>query len=536
MSNPGIHEALSTRSDRRAFTLGVAAAAGTMALGSRVMPAAAQDDVEPTEGGTIQVALIGEPPAVADAVFTTATVTNNVAQQIFEGLFAYDSSFNPQPMLIEDYEASDDGLEFSFRLRSGVTFHNGDPLTAADVVASLNRWGAINGRGKLIYGRLDSIEAPDDTTVRMTFNQPSGVLPSFLARSEAMITPASVAEAAGENQIPEDQLIGTGPFRFEEHQVDRYLRLVRFDDYAARDEEPDGLAGRRTPYLDGIDFIPVPDDSVRANGIVTGEYHFGETIPADMFDTFEMDPGVESIIVKPYYWYSPHFNKAKGLFAENPQLRHAVQLCFSQSEAMLAGFGREDFVRFDPSICGEETAWYSSAGADAYDNPDLDQARSIVEESGYSGEPIRWIATREYPYNFLMADFIRQGMEEIGLTVELVVSDWATLVQNRADPDAYEIFLTGHSQYSHPATQPFNDPAWPGFWESETKDDLVNQMISETDEERLSTIIDDYTTLVWEEMPFVKCGDNFVLRGKRQEVVGYVNAPDWFFWNVGLNG
>ncbi len=528
------NDVLSMRSDRRQFTLGLAGAAGAMATGTRHV--AAQDEAEPTEGGTLKVAIIGEPPAVADAVFTTATITNNVAQQIFEGLFAFDSKFNPQPLLVEDYEGSDDGLEFSFKLRSGVTFHNGDPLTAADVVASLNRWGAINGRGKLIYGRLDSIDATDDTTVKMTFNQPSGVLPSFLARSEALITPASVAEAAGEKQISEDQLIGTGPFKFDEHQVDQYLRFVRNDDYASRDEEPDGLAGRRTPFLDAIEFIPVPDESVRANGLITGEYHFGDTLPADLYDSLEMDPTVESIIVKPYYWYSPHFNKAKGLFKDKPKLRQAVQLAFSQSEAMLAGFGREDFVRFDPSVCGEETAWYSTAGADAYDNPDPDAAKALLAEAGYNGETIRWLATREYAYNFKMADYIKQGMEAIGMKVELVVSDWATLVQNRADPDAYEIFLTGHSQYSHPATQPFNDPAWPGFWESEAKDDLVNQMIAETDPEKLTTIIDDYTALIWEEMPFVKCGDDFVLRGRRQEVVGYQNVPDWFFWNVGLNG
>lgn len=122
------------------------------------------------------------------------------------------------------------------------------------------------------------------------------------------------------------------------------------------------------------------------------------------------------------------------------------------------------------------------------------------------------------------------------MKVELIVSDWATLVQNRAKPDAYEIFLTGHSQYSHPATQPFNDPEWPGFWASDAKDKLVRQMVQETDLEKLQTIIDEYTALIWDEMPFVKCGDNFVLRGIRQEVVGYTSMPDWFFWNVGLNG
>jgi peptide/nickel transport system substrate-binding protein len=536
MPTKGTHRlpTLSRRFSRRTAMKGAAAltvASGAGVSLSQELPAAAQEELK--EGGSLQVAIIGEPPAVADAVFTTATVTNNIAQQIFEGLFAFDAGFNPQPMLVEDYDASDDGLKFTFRLRSGVSFHNGDPLTAEDVVASLNRWGAINGRGKLVYGRMKGIEASDSSTVTMTFNEPTGVLLSYLALPEAMITPASVAEAAGDQVLPEDQLIGTGPFRFVEHQVDQYLRLGRNDAYTTRSEEPDGLAGRRVPYLDEIDFVPVPDESVRANGLITGEYHFADQIPADFHDSFDMDPALEPIIVKPYFSYYVHFNKSVGLFT-NPTLRKAVQLCFSQSEAMLAGFGREEFVRFDPSVSGEETAWYSVAGTGAYDKPDPEKAKALLAEGGYNGESIRWMTTREYSYNFKMADFIKQKMEAIGMVVELEVMDWATVIQNQPRPEAYEIFLTGHPQYKHPSAQVWNDPTFGGFWDSKAKDDLVNQMIVESDPERLQAIVDEYTTLIWEEMPFVKCGDDFVLRGKRQEVAGYTNVPNFFFWNVGL--
>ncbi len=494
----------------------------------------AQDAPEElTPGGTLKAAIVGEPPTVADAMFSTATVTNNVASQMFEGLFTFDSKFNPQPMLIEDYEAAADGLSYTFKLRSGITFHDGAEMTSADVVASLNRWGAINGRGKLIFGLMDALEAPDATTVTMTFNEPAGVLPSFLARTEAFILPASIAEAAGENQLTPEQFIGTGPFKFEEHQVDRYLRMVRNDDYTPREEAPDGMAGSRVPYLDAIEFIPVPDESVRANGIISGEYHFGDPLPPDFYDMLSGDPSLNTLVVQPYYWYSPHINKAQGLFT-NQSLRQAVQLAFRQSEALLAGFGREELIRADPSVCGEETAWYSTAGAEAYDQPDPEKAKALLAEGGYKGETVRWLTTHEYAYNFKIADYVKQQLEAIGMTVELVLSDWATLVQNRADPTAYEIFLTGHSQYSHPATQPFNDPAWPGFWESERKVEVVNQMIAATDDETLKGAIDSYTELIWEEMPMVKVGDNFVLRATRQEVKGYQNSPDWFFWNVGL--
>lgn len=513
-----------------AAALGAAAGAG-LPFSRLTFPAAAQEEL--TEGGVLKIAIVGEPPAVLDSQFSTATVTNNLSQQVFEGLFTFDAAFNPQPMLVEDYEMSDDGLTYTFKLRSGIQFHDGSEMVAEDVVASLNRWGEINGRGKLVYGRMASIEATDPQTVTMTFNEPTGVLLSFLARAEAFVMPAAIAEAAGTDQLGEDQFIGTGPFRFVEHQVDQYLKVARFDDYTPRDEEPDGMSGRRIAYVDEIDFIPVPDESVRANGVIAGEYHFGDPLPPDFYDMIESDPSLTSIVVKPYYWYAPVFNKQQGLFTDQ-NMRKAVQLAFSQSEALKAGFGRDELIRADPSVCGEETAWYSTAGADAYDQPDPEQAQALLQEAGYNGETIRWITTHEYAYNFKIADFVKQQLEGIGMTVELVVSDWATVVQNRSDPEAYEIFLTGFSQYAHPATQPFNDAAWPGFWESEAKDQAISDMMAASDDESLQSAIDAYTETLWEEMPLVKVGDNFVLRAHRNEMKGFDNFPDWFFWNVGL--
>lgn len=517
--------------NRRTALKGLGATALVGGIPFTTLSFASAQDEEIATGGELKVAIVGEPPAVLDSMFSTATITNNLSAQLFESLFAYDSKFNPMPMLVEDYSISDDNLTYTFKIREGITFHNGDPLTSADVVASLNRWGAINGRGRIIFGRLNSLSSTDEFTVEMVFDVPSGVLLSFLARAEAFIMPASIAEAAGEDQLTE--FIGTGPFKFVEHSVDQYLRMARNDDYVPRDEEPDGLAGRRVAYVDSIDFIPVPDESVRANGIISGEYHFGDPLPPDFFDTLDMDPAVEAIVVKPYYWYSPVFNKQKGLFTDQ-NARKAVQLAFSQSEALKAGFGRDELIRADPSISGEETAWYSVAGAEDYDKPDPERAKSLLEEAGYAGETIRWITTHEYAYNFRIADYVKQQMEAIGMKVELIVSDWATVVQNRSDPDVQEIFLTGFSQYNHPATQPFNDAAWPGFWESEAKDAAVAAMVEASDDASLSAAVDQYTETFWTEMPLVKCGDNFVLRARSADLVGYQNMPDWYFWNVGL--
>ncbi len=511
---------------------GVATVAATPVGGTTVAPTAAG---ALKRGGILKIAIIGEAPAVADAMFTTATITSNLAAQIFEGLFTRDSKYAARPLLVDKHTVSPDGKSYEFALRKGITFHNGKELTATDVVASLKRWGALTGRGKTIVGRLteNGLAAKDPLTVTMMFKEPTGVLLDFLALAEAFIMPADIADGAGKDKLAEDKLIGTGPYKFAEHKVDQYLRFVRFDGYVPRAEPADGMAGKRVAYLDELRFIPVPDESVRTNGVVTGEYHFNDTASPDQYDRIKGDPTVVPLIVKPYYWYSPHFNKRKGLFTD-VKMRKAVALCFSQAEAMTAGFGRQEFIRLDPSVSAPETIWHSDAGKDIYNKPDVERAKVLLKEAGYAGQPIRWLATKEYFYNYPMADYAKQKMEAIGMKVDLVVSDWATLVKNRANPDAYEIFLTGHSGYSHPATQPFNDKEWPGFWDNAEKDRLVGAMVAEPDPAKQKKIIDDYEALIYQEMPFVKCGDNFLLRVARKEVVGYVNPPDWFFWNVAL--
>lgn len=513
------------------------AAALTLA-GSAGIPftrlAFAQDEqAELKEGGILKVAIEGDPTGGLDAMFTTATLTGQLSQHVFESLFASNSSFAPQPHLVEDFELSDDGKSITMTLRSGLVFHNGQEVTAQDAVASLNRWGGMTSGGRLAFGRMDTLEATDDKTIVMTFNDATGMITNLLSSSSAFVMPADIAEAAGEDQLTEDQWVGTGPYKFQEHQPDQLLRMVRFDDYQSRDDAPDGAAGRRVAYLDELHFIPVSDPSVRANGVITGDYHWTNGVPVDFYDMLESDSTVVPLIVTPGSPKLAHLNKKQGVFT-NKSMRHALQLSFSQSEAILAGFGREDFVRFGPSISSKETIYYSDAGAEAYDNPDPEKAKALAAEAGYNGEPIRWLANNQYAYNPLIGEFVAQEAESSGLNVEVKVTDWATYSEQRADPSEWEIFVTGHSSHIHPATQIVNDAEWPGWWDNEEKDRLVDEMIAAPTDEARQQAIDDWTALFWEEMPSIILGEELELRVHGTEVKNYQNVIDSFFWNVGL--
>ena len=121
---------------------------GVVVVAASLWLAAAPGEAQiPRPGGVLRVGMIGEPPTL-DAHATTAVITREIGINVFEGLYALDGKFQPVPLLAEGHEVLDGGRRYVVRLRRDVKFHNGKPLTAADVVASLKRWGAMATMGK----------------------------------------------------------------------------------------------------------------------------------------------------------------------------------------------------------------------------------------------------------------------------------------------------------------------------------------------------------------------------------------------------
>ena len=211
------------------------AAAPVVAVPTTAPAPAVKPGEEPKKGGSLKVALLGEPPAL-DIMFTTATITRNIGSQMFETLYANNSKMEPQPFLAEKGEMSSDAKTWTFTLRKNVQFHNGNEMTAADAVASLKRWGAIGARGKVIFSRLDTIDAKDKYTVVMNFKQPTGAtLLSFLAEGSSFVTTQGLAEKYPKDKMTE--YVGTGPYQFVEHQPDRFIKMKRFDKYTPLEDQ-----------------------------------------------------------------------------------------------------------------------------------------------------------------------------------------------------------------------------------------------------------------------------------------------------------
>jgi peptide/nickel transport system substrate-binding protein len=491
-------------------------------------PAVAQEPPRP--GGILKAAMIGEPPTL-DTHTTTATIAYQIAWHVFETLYTYDRQYQPIPHLAEGHTVADGGRRYTVTLRKGVKFHNGKELTAADAAASVARWGRLHTTGKTMFKTIEAVEAKDAHTLVIHLKEPSGSLLYALASPYLAIHPKSVLDAAGDQPVKE--LIGTGPFRFVEHKPDRHIRVARFKDYAARAEPPDGHGGKRTAHVDEIHFLPVPEVSVRVAGVESGDYHFAQTVKQDQYDRLKTNPKLELSIVKPSSWVTAAPNHKQGIMA-NRKVRQALQAALDMEPIMMAAVGHKAFIRIDGALYfPEQGLFHTQTGVTGYNVKNKDRARALLKEAGYTGQPVRWITTKEYEYMYNSALIARQQMEELGFKVDLQVLDWATVVQRRNKPELWDLFTTGITFTPDPALTSNLQCNWPGWWCNEEKERLLADLIREHDPKKRRVLIERIQAVFYEDVGRIKMGDLFTLYATR-DLKGFQGNPFLHFWDVSL--
>lgn len=493
---------------------------------------AAPADAQPKKGGVLRVALIGEPPTL-DPHSTTAVITREIGINMLETLFTLDAKYQPVPLVAEGAEPLDGAKRYVIRLRRGVRFHNGKELTAADVVASLQRWGKLSSPGKALFKTVEAIEARDPATVEIRLKEPSAGLTTILAQvgSAAVIYPKEVLDAAGDGPLKE--FVGTGPFRFVEHRPDRHVKLVRFDGYVSRPEPANGLGGQRAAHVDELYFMSVPDYAIRTAGIQTGEYQYAQQIKPDQYERLKGIPGVEPVIVKPYGWVTVVLNTKQGLMTDR-RVRQAFQAVLDAEPMMLAAMGHKDFYRLDPGLFFQEQAVHSRAGAELYNQRDKEKARRLLREAGYQGQPVRWIVTTEYEHHYKPALVAKSQLEEVGFKIDLQVTDWATVVQRRNKPELWDAFSTAFVFEPESVTYTPVVCEWPGWWCHPEKDQLLGAIARELDPKKRYAIWERVQTIFYQDAPRMRVADYFRMDAKRAEVQGFRPGPYMHFWNVWL--
>jgi len=474
-------------------------------------------------------------PGTMDWQTTTATATRFVAWHVFEGLFALDRNYEVRPLLAESYAVSPDGLRYTIHLRRGVKFHNGQPLTADDVVASLERWGKLSSGGTETFKFIKQVKKVDDATVEIDLAR---VFTPLITnggdpKQAAVIMPRRVVETAGVKPVVE--LIGTGPYIFKQWKTGQEIVLARNPAYVSRTEDWGGLTGRKVAYADEIDFFPVTDPQVRLAGVSTGQYDLALDLPQDLYPKVKADRHLTTDVVKVFSWTGIVFNKARGPFSDE-RLRQAVLYATKPDDLMAAAIGPREFWRLAPGLFfPEQKGLFTTAGAEIYNHQNVEKARALVKEAGYRGEKIVVMSTKDYTWMNNLAQVLTPELQAVGFTVEPQVYDWATLLSRRAKQDLWDIFITGFSPSIDPTAVIFFGSGWPGWYKSAALNELLSKWAETpvTDAAGRKALMDKIQTLFYKEVPVAKVGDYFGLEVyNNQRLHGYTTYFDVRFWNT----
>lgn len=385
-----------------------------------LLPASA----DPTKGGTL-IAVVNPEPAFLVSAHNPIGGVLQVSSKMFEGLLTYDLEMNLQPALAESWEVAPDGLSVTFKLRAGVTWHDGVPFTSEDVkFTAMNIWKELHPRNRVTMSSLTDVETPDALTAIFRLSTPVPYLLSVLNGGESQVVPKHIydGEDIAKNLV-EKSPIGTGPFKLQEWRKGEAVILEANPNYWQEGK----------PYLDGIVFRIIPDEAARATAFETGEVQFGSFTPVSACTAQRLAdlPNVD-VETRGYDFFGTQFlfeiNLRNEIFAEKrvrQALAHAIDVDFIL-ENVWCGFG----VKAVGPVPAALTQFHTD------DIPqyafDPAKAESLLDEAGYErGENgVRFTMTHDpLPFgpNFVRtAEVIKQNLQAIGIEVEIRAQDTPT--------------------------------------------------------------------------------------------------------------
>lgn len=480
-------------------------------------------------GDTIKLAWNSQPPTL-DTHVTNTNVVRDIARQMYETLLTFNGNYEITPMLAESYEVSTDNKTVTFKLREGVLFHNGKEMKAEDVVASLQRWQQF-GTAKAEL-RESTWEAEGDYVVKLHLD--GDVIPILHRIADptqaGSIMPKEVIENADASGAKE--FIGTGPFKLEEWNHDAYIHLTKFDDYKPIDLPTSGLAGKKEALVDNIFIYFVPDNSTRVNGVISGEYDYAFELPFASYSQLANAKGIVNDIW-PFGFQTLVFNK-KGVFGD-VKLRQAVNHAIDKYDLLSLAFTNEMFFKLEPAYMRpEQVNWYTDAGKENYDVTDIEKAKQLVQESGYNGEEVIILTSSDYQYHYDSAVVAQQALEAIGMKTKLDVTDWATLLQKRQDPEQWDMFFTQFTTVATPLAYPFLDSraSYPGWTNNPEIDRYLDEIRAAKSQEEATKLFEELQAIIWEDLPVINVGMAYFISSYSEKVKGYSEFMGPIFWNT----
>ena len=482
-----------------------------------------------------------------DPIWTTAYITRNHGYMIYDTLFAMDEDFKPQPQMVDSWTTSEDGLVWTFMLRDGLMFHDGAPVTAADAVASLERWGQRDGMGQQLFKNIASLEAADDKTMVMTLSNPYGLVLESIGKISSnvpFIMPARIAATDPFEQITE--YVGSGPFVFQEDEWVPGSRVVytKFEDYMPRSEPASAASGGKIAKVDRVVWQYFPDNTTAMNALMAGEVDFFEQPAPDLAPILQSNPDITVEVNDPLGNIGfARFNHLLPPF-DDVDVRRAAMMAMKQEDYLAAAIGDPQFWKTCYSVfpCGTPLA--NDAGSEIMSMGDIDAAKAALEATSYDGTPVVIMQPTDIPVLSAFSLVTAEKLRNAGFTVDVQAMDWSTLTSRRAsretvDNGGWNMFHTWWigADVIDPMAIAFSgdpDAGWFGWpTDPELEEARAAFAVAGTAEEKLSLATTAQDRL-WSIGASGQLGQFFVPVAYRNNVEGLIKSPVQFFWNMSV--
>jgi peptide/nickel transport system substrate-binding protein len=516
----------------RVFRVGAVAAA-LLGGACSVFPAGAK---------TLRLALHSD-LKIVDPIWTTALISTYHGYMVYDTLFALDEQLAVRPQMVARTEVSADQRVWTFVLRDGLVWQDGQPVTGADCVASLRRWAARDTMGQKLFAQVTDLSAPDAKTIRMTLREPYGLVLQTLAKSGANVPfmmPRRLAETDPNTQLTAS--MGSGPFIFKQNEWrpgDKAV-YVRNPAYHPRTEAASGLAGGKVARVDRVEWQWIGDPQTQVNALLAGEVDAVEAPPHDLLPLPENDPAIALTVVTPQgRQYAFRFNTLNKPF-DNPKVRQAVAYAFNQEDFLRAAVGNPKWYRVCKSLMPCGTPLETTSGWDDKLNGDVATARRLLREAGYDGTPIVLLQSPDVASLSNLAPVAKAALEKAGFKVDLQVMDWQTLVARRAKKDGWHGVFTSWSSVEilDPVANAFLNASCdraPFGWPCDAKlEQLRDAFAHETDPAKQRAIAVAVTRRAAEYPTYLPLGQYVQPTAMRKNVSGVLKGPAFVDWNISV--
>ncbi len=467
--------------------------------------AAGSKEVKP-----LNFALAGNPDTL-DPHKTSGTLTFQTIKSIYDTLAEPDQNGVIVPALAESWDVSADSLTWTFHLRKGVKFHNGDTFTSADVKATFERVLAeeTGSPHRKEMGIIASIDTPDDMTVVFKLSGPHAPFLASLASGWGAILPKSLIDSGHDfDSLP----IGTGPFTLEEWVRDSKVVFAKNDDYWMK-----GL-----PKLDQVVLNIIPETSIQVQGLIAGQIDIVFIIDSDDIPMLEassdvkLEENLTSLIM-----VMPMNTSVAPL--DDIRVRQAINYAIDKQKILDIAYGGGEPIG---TFMDRGNAYYKDF-TDLYPyNPE--KAKQLLKEAGVGDDvELKLYLPQNYTLHVKAGEMYQEMLTQVGLNVKIQLIDWSTWISDVYRASKFDLTVIGHTGKLDP------DGTLGGYgegkyvqWMNADAAGFIKKAAATIGYEERKVLYDQALELMAKEVPFVYLGSSYRTTGLRTDVSGFRITPN----------